>query len=566
MKTLFFIACLIVSTTGMSQNWMSVNGNNQRNGLSKITGPTSVGSSYWSISNSGPTDLGANIYSYHNRFVNSRISFSPVYQAVIECRNVHTGALLWQSPFISSTSILFADGFDEFAVYAHDYDTDSLYALNPADGGILWTCPVTSMSFAPMDGLFFSCEGDLIINGPDPVISTMRVNHLTGDTLWTNNNIISVTPSCVMAVNDTIVYRIDGSIVTPKRLYAIDISTGATKYYSAAIPGDGDQENPLTIGPDGTIYFWRDGGFVYAFRDNGSGFTQLWTYAPVSVAPGFTNISIGADGNVLLLDNGTIHRLDHSTGIVMDSSQATFPQARITVGADSTVYVNDQTNMYYALSHDLQTIKWSLQVNGNYYAGPALSEEGVFIACGAGTTITAYRDSVSIAPVADFMADTTFITTSDSLDFTDQSSFAPTSWSWNFPGGNPSSSTLQNPQDIVYSSPGTYEVTLVASNANGSDSLTKKCYIEVVQLNDISSIQQSKDLFIYPNPASNYIMVRNAGNNIIEWYDGVGRCLRRIEKTAGDVMIDISGFSEGIYFIRSSDKKNSITRNFIISR
>jgi len=565
MKNLIFVVCFISFTPCLSQNWTSVNGNNQRNGLSKITGPSSVASSYWSISNATPTDLGANIYSYHDRFVNSRIDFAPVYKASIECRSVHTGALLWQSPFISSTSILFACGFDEFAVYAHDYDTDSLYALNPDDGSIIWTCPVTSMSFAPMDGIFFTCESDLIINGPDPFTSTMRVSRLTGDTMWTNSNVISVTPSCVMAVNDSSVYRIDGTITTPKRLYAIDIQTGATKYYSAPIPGDGDQENPLSIGPDGTIYFWRDGGLVYAFLDNGSGFTQLWTYAPVSIAPGFTNISIDPNGDLLLLDNGTIHRLDHATGNAVDSSLTTFPQARITTGADSTVYVNDLTNMYYAITHDLQTVKWSLPVNTNYYAGPALLHEGVFITCGAGTTLTAYKDSVNIAPVADFTADTTFIFAGDSIAFSDHSSFSPTSSSWSFPGGNPAASTAQNPQ-VVYATPGTYEATLISSNASGSDSLTKKCYIEVAQFNGITANPDQEQLFIYPNPASDYMIIKNAAGNTLACYDAMGRCLLHMNHQTGEIRIDVSGWADGVYFIRSTDGKTSVSRSVIVGR
>ena len=57
------------------------------------------------------------------------------------------------------------------------------------------------------------------------------------------------------------------------------------------------------------------------------------------------------------------------------------------------------------------------------------------------------------------------------VSFFDQSTNTPSSWVWSFPGGNPATSTLQNPT-VVYANPGNYSVTLTAINAAGSDSET----------------------------------------------------------------------------------------------
>ncbi len=87
-------------------------------------------------------------------------------------------------------------------------------------------------------------------------------------------------------------------------------------------------------------------------------------------------------------------------------------------------------------------------------------------------------------PVADFIGTPTTVNVGGSVAFTDTSTIAtgvPTSWSWSFPGGTPSSSTAQNPT-VVYNTVGTYDVTLTATNADGSDSETKINYITV---NDI---------------------------------------------------------------------------------
>ena len=52
-------------------------------------------------------------------------------------------------------------------------------------------------------------------------------------------------------------------------------------------------------------------------------------------------------------------------------------------------------------------------------------------------------------------------------------------WKWIFPGGNPSTSTLQNPS-VSYSSSGTYTVTLIDSACSGQDTISKIIHITVV--------------------------------------------------------------------------------------
>jgi PKD repeat protein len=79
-------------------------------------------------------------------------------------------------------------------------------------------------------------------------------------------------------------------------------------------------------------------------------------------------------------------------------------------------------------------------------------------------------------PVADFTASPTVITEGDTVFFTDQSTNNPTSWSWSFPGGTPSSSTAQNPT-VTYNTFGNYNVTLTVYNSAGSDSETKYNFI-----------------------------------------------------------------------------------------
>ncbi|WP_292381693.1 PKD domain-containing protein [Methanosarcina sp. UBA289] len=84
--------------------------------------------------------------------------------------------------------------------------------------------------------------------------------------------------------------------------------------------------------------------------------------------------------------------------------------------------------------------------------------------------------SVLAAPVTSFSASSTSGKAPLTVDFTDQSTGLPTSWKWTFGDGN--NSTEKNPVH-KYNKSGLYSVTLTASNANGSNALTKKSYIAV---------------------------------------------------------------------------------------
>jgi len=82
-------------------------------------------------------------------------------------------------------------------------------------------------------------------------------------------------------------------------------------------------------------------------------------------------------------------------------------------------------------------------------------------------------------PVADFVASSTTICQGDCINFTDLSTYCPSSWTWSFPGAAPTGSSLQNPTNICYNAVGTHSVTLVATNSNGFGDTTFINYITV---------------------------------------------------------------------------------------
>jgi PKD repeat protein len=90
-----------------------------------------------------------------------------------------------------------------------------------------------------------------------------------------------------------------------------------------------------------------------------------------------------------------------------------------------------------------------------------------------------YVDNVNISgtlaatPSAAFATSTTTVCAGSPVSFTDNSTGAPTGWSWAFPSGFPASSSTQNVSSVTWNTPGTYTVTLSASNSNGSNSASQ---------------------------------------------------------------------------------------------
>ncbi len=111
-----------------------------------------------------------------------------------------------------------------------------------------------------------------------------------------------------------------------------------------------------------------------------------------------------------------------------------------------------------------------------------------------------------ILPVASFSTDSTTICPGSCTDFNNLSLNA-TTFQWTFSGATPDTSTIENPQNICYSNPGIYDVQLIASNVNGSDTFLLQDYIIVFPSPPPQGINQSGDT-----------LFANAGGATYQWY------------------------------------------------
>jgi hypothetical protein len=177
----------------------------------------------------------------------------------------------------------------------------------------------------------------------------------------------------------------------------------------------------------------------------------------------------------------------------------------ITTDADGTVFISNAEaaeGKYFAFSPDLQTKLWEKGVNYNYYAGPQISKDGIFVMAGNGTTLQAYKTSLPHRPVSWFEADLTLIPENMIVHFSDISSFDPSSWHWIFEGGIPAESSEQDPGPVMYNNPGNFSVTLITTNSFGTDTLVRECYIQVEAVPGISTNSVQNQVNIYPNPCN----------------------------------------------------------------
>ncbi len=189
------------------------------------------------------------------------------------------------------------------------------------------------------------------------------------------------------------------------------------------------------------------------------------------------------------------------------------------------------------------------------YNTPGTYNVALFISNAAGTSTREKTDYIQVgdAPVADFSATPVSLYAGESVDFTDQSANAPTSWAWTFEGGTPSSSTDQNPSDIVYAAAGVYDVTLSVTNAFGTSETTKEDFIDVMPVgvgeNAAGLIQ------IYPNPNNGAFNLKNPSslNLEIKVYNMTGTVVRNFSSDSQIIGVDIESHGKGIYFVRITD-------------
>lgn len=102
--------------------------------------------------------------------------------------------------------------------------------------------------------------------------------------------------------------------------------------------------------------------------------------------------------------------------------------------------------------------------------------------------------------IADFaIGNQTIYCSGDTIFFTDHSvAGAAATYNWNFPGAIPSSSTEKNPA-VVFSTPGTYDITLTVTDGGVSESITKTYVVDGVIVQPLPIVEDFEAGQFNPN-------------------------------------------------------------------
>ena len=151
-----------------------------------------------------------------------------------------------------------------------------------------------------------------------------------------------------------------------------------------------------------------------------------------------------------------------------------------------TAFVDNQTVTFTHTGSGADSYLWNFgdgnastdQNPTHVYTGDADYTVTLTTTNGCGDAVTTQMVVVSTQPFAQFTATNTIGCTPLTVQFTSQSSANTAELLWNFPGGDPATSTVANPT-VTYNMAGVYSVTLTVANAAGSDEQTNTDYITV---------------------------------------------------------------------------------------
>ena len=305
-----------------------------------------------------------------------------------------------------------------------------------------------------------------------------------------------------------------GAWVTP---YIIDPVTHTTLYAGYAdvwkttdkgnnwtkisIMNTSNKIRSMAISPSNTsILYVADNNHIWKTTNGGTSWSSVTGSIPVSNS-NITYIAIKStdpntvwvtlsgfnSNNVYKTTNGGTSWSNFSSGlpsipmhsIVQDTTVSS--SDILYVGTQLGVYYKDGNNNWQEFNPNLPKVRiGELEI---YYDANSQNNKLRAATYGRGLWEIGLYAAGSSAPITNFGSNRKTICTGDTVTFTDSSSFSPTSWYWVFTPNNitfinGTSANSQNPE-VKFPNSGYYNVSLTATNSNGSNTKTKNSLIKV---------------------------------------------------------------------------------------
>lgn len=285
-----------------------------------------------------------------------------------------------------------------------------------------------------------------------------------------------------------------GELINHDSIYSLLTGTiNASKYYEVTITPN--YKNSMTF-TKMTFSFNRDtaGVRTFAVKSSLDGFSNS---IPASISPANKSLVVQT-GNVLfslydttVVQNGTTINLSSFKNITKpitfriygwnaENASGTFGIDSLSIIGSSGVIENTQNYMDYSYCSVMftkgqkdrirATLESAVSGRNNLWASYNLDATGI------------NGNGAICAPIADFYTAKSIVCVNEPVFYTSNvlnaGPKAPATLAWEFEAGTPATSTALNPS-VTYSTPGYHNVKLTATNAAGSNSVTKTWYVYV---------------------------------------------------------------------------------------
>lgn len=326
----------------------------------------------------------------------------------------------------------------------------------------------------------------------------------------------------------------------------------------------------LGIYPDNHVLTTSQGQSLATFLNNGGNLYMeggdTWYYDSQTPVHNMFGINPTADGS------GDLSTVVGQTGTFTEGMSFTYTGDNSYIdriqpsGAAFLILQNTAPSYGTAVANDpgtYKTIGTSHEFGGLVDAASPSTKEELFNAYleffGFDNTLQAF-----------FFTSSTEICEGNIVEFYDMSSGNPVSWSWTFEGGMPGTTAFQNPM-VMYSTAGSYDVTLTVSDGVDSHTITFEDFILVNICTGISE-NSSGNISIRPNPSNGIFTIDLAGirsdNLQIKVLNTLGNMVYSDKNisVSGNYSrtVDLSGLHKGLYFVVIETDQDSTVNRIII--
>lgn len=211
-------------------------------------------------------------------------------------------------------------------------------------------------------------------------------------------------------------------------------------------------------------------------------------------------------------------------------------------------------NHEYTCPAGVHTLKWEYSKDNMVSNGSDCAWVDYIILPGASSSAPLF---------ADFAANQQDICDGEMVDFTSNSVGNATTYSWTFEGGEPATSTDENPT-VVYAVAGTYNVSLTIGDGTNENTMTKEAYITTHNCTGLGDVQ-AFNMEVYPNPNNGQFTIKLNQSAKVEIISAVGHTVYS-SQLIGKEMIDLSSQAEGVYFVKVETNTESKVLKVVVRK